>query len=833
MGCSKRLIFVIIFVLALMIVPPLTYAADAESIGEHLKTEEITISKDTVRFDAAVFVSPDCMVLKDLLASLPGFEIDDNQQIYAFGQQVTDWKINGVSSLFESADIVINTYSVGRIKYICVYDDVSTEEEDSGIDNMEAPTKAIDIILDEDALYKPTANIKFLGGYGSSRFLYNSAASYTKYTAKGNLGVFISGADNLQIENETEDGIEGMLRAYNAGFHYYTEGINSLTIKVAASYNSTHTEEDKVASRQTLFGTSRLHSETTDYCTLDKRRAGAVAELASAFDGGFYFEITPKFYYTGIESQSLFNTEVLDGESSLNFSQSQGSMRSDEFSHSTDFYMRYSSSGKPGRVLLFTANYFIDNRNSDIVEHTEISSLANSTEGAGVEITDLLYDRKYMEKGLSGKLEYVEPIGRGWYLNAELASQYTIDELTDNVYSGLGDAFIYDETHSAYSQSRYFLNNAHLLAQYEKGETLLQFGGYGQVVNNEVLSRTSAAGNRTGVGEHIWDWSPFVKFRSVGKHGRSVMVNYIGSSSNLSNSLLMSVPDISDPSHITFGNIYLKPGFVNNINFYYNFNSKRKFNLMYLNFNICRERRAVVDATWFDKDGVQYSVPVNAQKVTRNFSLEYNFSNIPIDRAHNLILNLSLAGERGQYYGYQAIGESNVVDVQNFDYSRFMKRFWGESADGSDFYSGRTGFRQSRTINTLITGDMNFEYGAGNFTFTLGVSATRNILKYTFDDRANMNTWVVGPYFLLEYETEGGLKFETELDYEMYDGYSPAYGEPGLMWNFYASKRFRNFTFRASVVDILDDASYLHRMVARNYVEESVAKHLGRRIMLG
>ena len=86
---------------------------------------------------------------------------------------------------------------------------------------------------------------------------------------------------------------------------------------------------------------------------------------------------------------------------------------------------------------------------------------------------------------------------------------------------------------------------------------------------------------------------------------------------------------------------------------------------------------------------------------------------------------------------------------------------------------------------------------------------------------------------MLEYETSYGLKFETDLDYEMYDGYSEAYGEPGLMWNFHASKKFNRFTISASVDDILDDASYLHRMVTDNYVEESVSRHLGRRIMLG
>ncbi len=813
------------FYLLSVLVPKTVQAGGERDRGELSANKEIEILKDTVKYDAAAYLAPGIVSLKELLASLPGFVVDEDQHIFAFGQPVSDINVNGVSTLFESENLLATSFVVGRIDKVLVYDSTTSEQDDSGIADMTAPQKEIDIIMSKELSDKPEFGMQFTAGYGDDKFLYNGSGAIIGYGNNWNYGIFVGAANNLQIENETEDGIEGMLREYSAGAHYYTEDIPNFTLKFGASYFSSHTIEDKVASRQSFFDSYKLNTETTDYSTLDKRRLGISAELCSDFGGKFYFEITPQFYYTNIESQSLFNIDAFEGMKLLNHSKTEGYLKSHEFYHSTNFYATYKDFGKKERALLFSFNYHIDNKESD---NKELSQTEYTT-GAASEMTNLLYDNTHNEMGFMAGLKYVEPLGMNWALNADLSSTLTSTEATKDAYSMSG----IEETYSSFSDQRYFLNSARLLAQYGKGGTLLQVGAYGQALNNELDSRAAGLSETTGKGEYIWDWSPFVKFKFIGPRGRTIMANYIGSSSNLPSHLLMALPNISDPSHITFGNVYLNPGFENNLNVYYSFNSKEKFNLMYLNFNICRKRRAVVDATWFDKDGVQYSVPVNADKVTRNFSLDYSFSNIPIDRAQNLILNLSLSGTRGQYYGYQAIGESNVIDLHNFDYSAFMDKFWGKREDGDDFYSGKTGFRRSKTIKTSISGDLNFEYTAGNFTFTLGASAVRTLLKYSFDERANMNTWVVDPYFIAEFETSYGLKFETDLDYEMYDGYSPAYGEPGLMWNFYASKKFNRFTIRASVDDILDDASYLHRMVTDNYVEESVSRHLGRRIMLG
>ena len=771
-------------------------------------------------------MAPGINSLKELLVSLPGFEITDDREMFVYGQPVTSFYINGTSILFEKHDMVFASVSAGSVAKVVVYDDTSDAEDDSGVADMDSPEKAVDIVLKSNMPGTLYGALALGGGYGSSRFLYNGTGSFIGYGNGQQVAIFATGADNLQIENETEEGIEGMLREYNAGIHYFTENIRHISLKLGATYNSSHTEEDRVASRQSFFETSSLASETTDYCTLDKQHMGVTARLNNTSEGKFYFEVTPEIYYTKSKLQSLFNTQILDDGKLLNTSQTRGLMKTEEISHSTAFYLTYKNFGKPRRALILDFGYGIDENRGNNKEFVEI----DYTTGGDSEVTNMLYDNRSNEFTYVANLIYAEPLGNNWALDFNFASELTTSELTEDAYSLEAQ---YDEMYSTSSNSSYFVNSGRILAQYRKNSTIFQAGLYGQVMNNEVLSRYAGTEQRIGENEYIWDWSPFLKFTAVGKRGRQVMVNYIGSSSNLPGHLLMAKADITDPTHISFGNVYLQPGFENELNFYYNFNNSKKHNLMYLNFNVERKRRAVVDATWFDSDGVQYFVPVNSQKITRNFSLEYNFSNIPIDRAQNLILNLSLEAQRGQYYGYQAIGESNVIDFQHFDYALFMNKLWGSSADGADFYSGKTGFKESKTTIASIAWDVNFEYSFSNFTLTLGANAERRIINYTFDKRANMNTWVFDPYLVFEYETSYGLKFETDLDYEMYRGYSEAYGEPGLMWNFYAMKKFRNFTLKASVDDILDDASYLHRTVTDNYVEESVAKHLGRRIMLG
>ncbi len=525
----------------------------------------------------------------------------------------------------------------------------------------------------------------------------------------------------------------------------------------------------------------------------------------------------------------------------LNKSSASNYIESDHFTHRTNLYYARSNWGKTGRSLSLNATYTLDWENS---QKKELSQLFYANQSAD-QTKDLYYKNKTNGGSLYASLTYVEPVGKNWRLSTSITSNLKVSNVVSDAYNytGAQHSFInsfadknmytsYDDYYSSVSEYRYLRNSANLLAQYSKGKTTVQFGGYGEVVNNENYSKTYGFSQTTGKGEYIWNWSPYARISLEDKKGMRYSLFYSGSSRNLSNSQISPVPDISNPSYIRFGNIYLQPEFSHALNAFATYNNKKNFSYFSMSLTFSRVSNNIVNANWFDSNGVQYNVPVNSPKGATDGNLYVGIYNLPLNKKRSITCHFNANMRYTRNFSYQNVAYSSSLDMDNFDYSKFMSDFWGNES-GDLFYSGNSGFKQSRTNVVSYGADARIYYKDDIFNCSIGGGVMNYIMDYSLNDEADINTWDYNISAKFQVDTKNKYSITTTADYKLYSGYDKGYGKPEFLWNFEASKSIRSITISFKINDILNQTTSFRHITSANYVEDSYRGIIGRRFLVG
>ena len=239
--------------------------------------------------------------------------------------------------------------------------------------------------------------------------------------------------------------------------------------------------------------------------------------------------------------------------------------------------------------------------------------------------------------------------------------------------------------------------------------------------------------------------------------------------------------------------------------------------------------RGIQTASWFDADGVRYSVPVNTRKPSYEVSAYLTYRQ-PVGKQKRLTLGLTANADISASTSYQATSRRAGMDLLTFDYNAFMADFWGD-AGGSRFYSGQSGFAESRTRRFSFYVLLNAEYRLDRFSaeFTASVQNVRS--RYSLDPTANTDYWSFTPDLELIYETLHGWEFKTDASYHIYRGYAPGYNDPYCLWNLSVSKNIKAFTLSLGISDILNQERALYRNVSAEYVEDTRSLIMGRYAM--
>ncbi len=800
----------------------------------------IVVKKDTVEFNAASYQVGTNAMLKDLIRRMPGMEITENGKVKFNGEEIDKLTVGGRTFFFNDQSTALNNLPAAVVDKIRVIDRASEASRATGVEDG-SREKVLDVALKKEYEQGWFGNVGLIGGTTLSAgqdeplrdkrgMLFSSNALASAYNEKDQITV-IGNAQNVNDSNATivfvsSDGTtsspnQGLSTSAQLGVNANTSRIKDVETTVAANYKYADIDSGSRRERTTFQQDGDIVSLQENSGKQYNQSFTANAEMKKE-KGDVWFHVSPQIKYgktdtfgqtsssTGIGDQRLNNSEG----STRDFSTS----RSAALSSDVTFRNLFGAKGRSLRLYL-TGDY------SDEGGESYENSVLKSASGEESRNLGYINDEKTYSAG--GSLRYVEPLGTKWKITA--SAQLNLSRRSSK--RDASDAAGRNDYYSSSSNSKYIAQNYDLTAQYTfSGRSFLSLGAKASGMLNETRSRSYGIDAVTGEGEWNWFVAPTMNFQFSRGSSRLYFSIY-GYNQRPSSSNMRPALDISNPSSLRVGNVYMRPSFTTSASGSWSVNNRERFSTLMIYWFGNLGSSPLTSAQWYDASGILYSIPVNSRRpsLVTQFNGSYT---TPLDKDRVWSLTLGLSGTYSSSTGYQASGALEGLDKDSFDYSSFMEKFWG-SPDGDCFYGGQSGFKENRTSTFGPDARISVKYNRERFSFSLGAGSSGRISHYSLYPEISLKTLDTDINARGSYTTRHEFEFSSDVSYTFYSGYADGYGEPEWRWNIGISKNIGAFTLDLTVHDILDSARNLSHTVNSNYVEDSYRLITGRYAMFG
>ena len=842
-------------------------AAHVTAIGN-----PIEIRQDTIIFNASSFQVGQNQMLEDLLKRMPGMEVSKDGTVKYNGETIQKITVGGKTFFFDDPKMALKNLPAKVVDKVKVIDKVSDAEQFTGVATDREKVMDLEFKQEFQKGWFGNATVGAGTTVAGDRkdemvddrgFLYTGNVMASGYNDKDQI-TLVGGAYNAPISDETgvivfrnideEDsrvilggGIAGSLgggiQTYGqAGANYNTTRIKGLESTAAANYNHSF-NDSRGRSKRTTFvsGGSDIFTgtESKNFVTNDNVKLNF--ELKNTDRKKYLFDFSPTFRYAGGKTEGYNDNESVqvEGGQRLNQASSSNYAESRQFSHNANFSFGIKELGGNKRRSITLGGYY------SLTDYDAGSREFSQTylQATPDPITrDLFYVTDNRNYSGQFRLSYNEPLAERWILSVDLGSygswRNNGKDAFDRTAGTPGfDASVIDkgnytrknDYYSTSTKNKYIYFNETVQFQYRKDQTSIQLGAQMQETLNETSARSLGRDTETGIGEWLLDWNPYLNFRWMKKQN-SFTFSYNGRSSRPSAARQMPVLDIAVPTRLQMGNIYLKPSYSHSANgsIYLNNPQKQRNLNLYLTSSLIQ--RQTVTASWFDDDGIQYSIPVNSAKPAVSVSA-FLSGRIALTKDKKLSLQTGFSATDSRSISYQNTRRLDGLDVETFNYNRFMEDFWGDSS-GSRFFSGQSGFSESVTNSLSLAPNVGLSYRGETITASLHGSTNYRSAHYSLDSAADTKTWSSSVYFDGDWSSKNGWELSTEVEYNFFKGFPSGYNEPYLLWNFGVNRSIKQFSIGFYVNDILNSTRTTRHITTDNYIEDSMYNQLGRHFFI-
>lgn len=806
----------------------------------------VTIKKDTIEYNAAAFHVGENAMLEDLLKKMPGMEVADDGTVTVNGEAVDKITVGGKTFFFNDPAMAVKNLPAKVVEKIKVIDKDKDDAEFSGVSTLSDKEKVMDVQLKEEYKQGWFGNARISGGSTLGKdpdnellddigALFNGNAMAAWYNETDQVTLLANGknADNpgsgravVITEAEMDEFAmkQGQITSGQVGANYNTERIKGMETSTNVSY--TYSSKD---AREKSFRTS--FQPDGSEITTDGRYDGIGTDnkLSIAMDmektdnSKYLFELGPYIRFVTSDRTANNSSSTAGASGAMNSSTSSTTSHSNIIKDGLWLYLGKKDMGKEGRSITLMSSTDHSKTIGTSFENSEtIFSGASDIRNLNYDI-----DKKYLD--FDNRLTYVEPLGEKWSLQARVWADYINSDNTKLAFNGSDGTA--NDYYTSWSRNRDLTIGERLYAQYKKSDDFsLLFGASTFEELNVTNSRTTGVETTVGEDEWLFNWAPYgeIQWR---KDNTRINLSCYGYTNTPSGTAIIPALDISNPVYVSTGNIYLKPSFTQNFSFVISGSNPKTALFYQLGCYSNLNRNATVYATWFDNDGVRYSIPVNARKPSTSIQA-YGSIGSSFGEKKRLSFNLSPYVSLNSDVNYQANGTLPGFDKDHFDYEDMMSKFWGD-ASGDIFYSGKSGFSESRTTSYRWIANPKFTYRLDHFSAEASTFVENAVSRYSLDPDADMNTWDFTFRGSILFDTKHGFEFGTDARYTFYRGYSYGYGDPMLIWNAKISKTVKAVVFSLACADILNQNRSLSRSASGEYYQDTYSNVMGRYFLFG
>lgn len=671
-------------------------------------------------------------------------------------------------------------------------------------------------------IYTETQQESFSSG---NKFLYNGDFLLSNLSEYDRFVIFAKGynvlGDNDRVSGAKKKGlaynpfltIPGLQTVSSVGANYRTNRLNLFSVSVTASYK--HNTRDGLS----MYFRKIKQSDRDDMYSVGNESGYGIQDLANfslTFENKdqkkYLLKFTPSFVYDNSKVNTIKESMVLTLEDIMNESESRTISSYQNISATGDLEGGIKDMAKKGRSIMAKLRYGHDEANG---ERKDISNNYEMSYKIGGNRTSVV-----------GGISYEEPIGERWLLRGNLESEYTKLNEEEIAYDIDGNMV---SNYSSTTENIFYREKIEFSAQYYDKVNKVQ-AGLQSIFRQSVTSAVSKGFKSvSGKGEWLDNWIPFINYEYL-KGKNIVSLKYEGTSSGLAISDVTPNVNVSNPTRIVAGNIYLKPSFKHILKTKYKYSNDVTKSLFDISFEGTNENGKVVSAIWYDSDGIRYTVPVNTQRPGFSSVVQILYK-MPFGNNSQFRFEVKGRLKYDSKISYQAKGKLPGIDLYNFNYENFIGKFWG-SPNGDLFYSGESGFVESFTRSLNSSAEVMMGYRISILDIAVMARVNHIFSRYSINPMDNENIWnnMVGNTI----KVTPGRDWEilNKLEYKFYSGYSDGYGRSEALWSIYVGKKIKSMTIALKLDDILNQRQNLSYKVNADYAEESHTNLIGRHFLL-
>ena len=828
----------------------------------------ITIKQDTIEYTASSFKVKDNAVLIDLLKKLPGIEVGSDGSITSGGETIKKITLNGKTFFLDDPSLATENIPVNVIEKVKVIDKKSEQAQFSGIEDDDTE-KIIDVSTYKGMFDGWFGNLS--GGLGrdfrsapeaDSKF---NLSNDIRYQGNGIIGrfnetdqlAFVANGNNTNSRGGFGGGgwggpMRGINNEWMAGVNYGTTRVKDLEANVSAEYGQRKGDVQSKEEKTTYVNDGDDLGTSSDSKSLSKSQfIEAGAELSYTPDGTRIF-FRPRFNIDFSTNDRNSSNETFNGSDIYSLlNDSRTFSYGNTVSRTADGrFMIGRRILKPGRTITFGGRYSFSGSQADSKEFSETNYESKGTK----KVIDQYSHTDTRSMSLNGNLEYTEPLSENWFVSAQYRVGYTHSNSVKNTFDYAGtithsaddagfvknmddkDDYSIENLYYSSSVENIFINHqAGLMMQYQKDKNFVQFGASIQPTYNETHTTKFGVTTDMGEGEWLLNWSPEVRARYTFSPTTNIRANYNGRSQQPSTARMQPILDVSNPTAISTGNAYLLPSFTHTARVRFATNNKYTFSSLNIGAWFTYGLNSTVTASWYDADGVSYSIPVNAKKPSQSINANVTY-NTPIARSSFSIASNTRASLTNAV-SYQNISAREGLKADSFNYDDFMKEFWGVAPDGSvdasgsRFYSGESGFGESKTTAYNIAQDLSLRYNGDRLYASIGGSVRYNNALYSLNSSADKHTLDNSFTASFVWTLWQKLELSSDATYTFYRGYTSGYNDPEFIWNAGISYKIGSFSLAVNAFDLLEQSKSISRTMSENYLLDSWSNRLGRYVI--
>lgn len=795
---------------------------------------QIIVKKDTIEYNAALIKTTDNDMLEDLIKKLPGFEIDSDGNITANGEVVKKVMIDGKEFFLDDPQLASKNIPAKIINKVKVVEKKSEQAEFTGIDDGEEET-VLDLSFKPGMMKGWFGNASAGGGMDLVKGIddqydprFQAAAMAGRFTEENQISFILNGNNTnnrgfQDMAGEMMGGMRGGGRMGGGGNSGITTswmgGINGngyladKTIELHGNY--LYSGSDRVLEQNTdkttmISDTEKLNTKnkSKDITFSQGHRAGGRFDWDITEKASILF--TPNFNYgMGRYQESTEYASVNSVKGKVNDGYSTNSGENDNWTASGRLLYRQKIGKTKGRTLSVNINYNFSENNLESRNYSETGNYEDDRK-VKTSIVDQRIFQMSDAQTLGARLSYTEPLGRNFFIEASYRYNYRKNNSTKSTYNK-NESGLYNVLDTLYSSEYHntFINQTAQLSLVKQEEKYtLQVGFNAQPARTISIENLLREGRDSTLDYSVVNYSPSARFDYRFSDSEFLRVNYRGSTNQPSLTQLQPVPDNTNPLYIRLGNPSLQPEFTHRINARYRNTNRDKFSTINLTFNASYVKDDIINASWYNSNGVQFTAPINSKEPTFSTSARVMY-NTPIAKSNfSVMANAYTTLTRGLNY----TGNGDVATLE-------------EIID--DLVAGKT-----TTIN--VGARLNFTYRTDSFEARLGGRAGYKNAWYTIQEQEKPATWTNFVDGEVSYTAPWGTEIKTDARYTFYIGFEDGYNIPRMVWNAEISQLLfkKKATLRFKVYDILNQAMNVYRNTADNYVEDVEQNTLGQYFML-